>query len=62
MTEEFIEAQVSGVRIVCSQMTSQDLKALHDSVEQACRVSARVQWDRKAAGHAEVFNVLADAA
>ena len=61
MNEELIEAQVSAARIVCSQMTSRHLKALHDSVEQACRVPAAVQWQRKAAAHAEIFNVLATA-
>jgi DNA-binding FadR family transcriptional regulator len=33
----------------------------HDSVERACRLEARFQWDRKAAAHAEIFSLLADA-
>lgn len=38
------------------------MKALHDSVERACRIPAAFGWDRKAAAHAEIFYVLADAA
>lgn len=36
------------------------LTELHDSVERACRLAARSQWDRKAAAHAEIFRLLAD--
>ena len=61
MTGELIELQVSAVRNACGQMTALHLKALHDSIEQACRIPAEFWWDRKAAAHAEIFNVLADA-
>lgn len=57
---ELIETQVIAIRIACGQMTTPHLKALRDSVEQACRVPAAFPWDRKAAAHAEIFNVLAD--
>jgi GntR family transcriptional regulator, transcriptional repressor for pyruvate dehydrogenase complex len=59
---ELIQAQASATRVACRRMTALHLKALQDSVEQACRVPAGFQWDRKAAAHAEIFNVLADAA
>ena len=61
MTGELIELQVSAVRNACGQMTALHLKALHESIEQACRIPAEFWWDRKAAAHAEIFNVLADA-
>src|SRR5215472_1057148 len=61
MTGELIELQVSAVRNACGQMTALHLKALHDSIEQACRIPAASWWDRKAAAHAEIFNLLADA-
>ena|SRR6516164_7193022 len=61
MTGELIELQVSAVRYACGQMTALHLRALHDSIEQACRIPAALWWDRKAAAHAEIFNVLADA-
>lgn len=61
MTGELIELQVSAVRNAYGQMTALHLKALHDSIEQACRIPAEFWWDRKAAAHAEIFNVLADA-
>ena len=57
---ELIETQVIAIRIACGQMTTTHLKALQDSVDQACRVPAAFAWDRKAAAHAEIFNVLAD--
>jgi DNA-binding GntR family transcriptional regulator len=31
-------------------------------VERACDLAGRSQWDRKAAAHAEIFGLLADAA
>ena len=40
MTGELIELQVSAVRNACGQMTALHLKALHDSIEQACRIPA----------------------
>ena len=43
-------------------MTPQYLKALSDSVEQACCLPARFAWDRKATAHAEIVNLLADSA
>jgi DNA-binding FadR family transcriptional regulator len=62
MNDELIRAHVSATRVACGRVTARHLKALHDSVEQACRVPAAVRWERKAAAHAKVFNVLADAA
>jgi DNA-binding GntR family transcriptional regulator len=58
---ELIETQVMAIRIACGQLTAPHLKALRDSVEQACCVPATFGWNRKAAAHAEIFNVLADA-
>lgn len=62
MTDELIEVQISAAHIACGRITAPHLKALYDSVEQACRIPAALWWDRKAAAHAEIFNVLADAA
>ncbi len=56
-----IQAQAMAARIACARMTTLDLRALHDSVERACRLAGRSQWDRKAAAHAEIFSLLADA-
>lgn len=57
---ELVVAQVSAVRIACRRITGAHLKALRDSVEQACRIPAAMPWDRKAMAHAEFFNALAD--
>jgi DNA-binding FadR family transcriptional regulator len=62
MNNELIEAQVIAVRIACGRLTALGLKTLQDSVEQACSLPAAFGWERKAAAHAEIFNVLADAA
>ena len=61
MIGELIELQVHAVGKACGQMTAVHLRALHDSIDQACRIPAEFWWDRKAAAHAEIFNVLADA-
>jgi DNA-binding FadR family transcriptional regulator len=60
MVNELVKTQVIAIRIACRQTTAPHLKTLQDSVEQACGVPAALPWDRKAAAHAEIFNVLAD--
>ncbi len=57
-----IQAHAMAARIACARMTILHLTELHDSVERACRLAARSQWDRKAAAHAEFFRLLADVA
>lgn len=54
-----IQMQAMAARMACARMTTQRLKILHDSVEQASCLLARSQWERKAAAHAEIFNLLA---
>jgi DNA-binding GntR family transcriptional regulator len=60
MEEGMIQAQAMAARIACARMTMLHLTALHDSVERACCLAGRSQWDRKAAAHAEIFRLLAD--
>jgi hypothetical protein len=48
-------------RAACLRMNTQQLKALHESVEQVSGLAARFQRDRKAA-HAEIFTLLAELA
>ncbi len=55
-----IQAQATAARIACMRMTVLHLTALQDSVDRACRLAGRSQWDRKAAAHAEIFSLLAD--
>ena len=62
MNKELIEAQVSAIRTACRRMTISHLSALQHSVDQAFATPAVLGWDRKAAGYAEILNVLADAA
>jgi DNA-binding FadR family transcriptional regulator len=57
-----IQVQVTAVHTACGRLTGQQVQALHRSVEQTCRMPAGFGWDRKAAAHAEIFNLLADAA
>ena len=60
--DELIRVCAVAARAACRRMTPWYLKALHDSVEQACCLPSRFDWDRKAALHAEIINLLADAA
>jgi hypothetical protein len=60
--DELIRRCSAAVRVACLRMNPRYLKALRDSVEQACRMPSRFAWDRKAAAHAEIFDLLADLA
>src|SRR5260370_1328474 len=60
--DELIKMCGLAACIACRRMTPQYLKALSDSVEQACCLPARFAWDRKATAHAEIVNLLADSA
>jgi hypothetical protein len=62
LDDELIRVGALVAYAACRQMTPQYLQALHDSVEQACCLPSRFDWDRKAASHAEIVNLLADAA
>ena len=62
MDEELIGVCALATRIACQRMTTPHLTALRASVEQARCLPARSAWDRKAAAHAEIVNLLADAA
>jgi DNA-binding GntR family transcriptional regulator len=62
MDDELIRVCALAARAACQRMTPRYLKALLDSVEQACCLSSRFDWDRKAAAHAEIVNLLAGAA
>jgi hypothetical protein len=60
MDEELIWWCVMATRTACVQMTAPHLNALQDSIGQACCLSARFDWDCRAAAHAQILNLLAD--
>jgi DNA-binding GntR family transcriptional regulator len=60
--DELIRVCAVAARVACRRMTPRYLKALRDCVEQACCLPSGFDWDRKAAAHAEIVNLLADAA
>jgi hypothetical protein len=60
--DAMISVLSNATRIACGDMTSQHLNALHASVDQASCLPARPDWGRKAAAHAQIFDVLADMA
>jgi DNA-binding GntR family transcriptional regulator len=60
--DDRIQLLAIATRIAGMAITSPRLAALQDSLDRACANSARSHWDRKAAAHADFFNVLADAA
>lgn len=62
MDDELIRVAGLVTRVACQRMTQHCLKALSDSVDQVCCLSARFTWDRKAMAHAEFVNMLADSA
>jgi DNA-binding GntR family transcriptional regulator len=62
MDDELIRACALATRVACQRMTPPHLKALRGSVEQACCLPTRTAWDRKVTAHAEIVNLLADAA
>jgi DNA-binding FadR family transcriptional regulator len=59
--EVLILMQGTIVRAACQRMESAHLRALSASVQQAACLPSRLAWDRKAAAHAEIFNLLGDA-
>jgi DNA-binding GntR family transcriptional regulator len=61
MDDELIRVCALAARAACERMTPRYLKALQDSIEQACGLPRRFSWDRKATAHAEIINLLADA-
>ncbi len=62
MDDELIRVAGLATRVACQRMTPCYLKALSDSIEQACCLPATYAWDRKATAYAEIVNLLADAA
>jgi DNA-binding FadR family transcriptional regulator len=60
MDEELISVCALATRVACRRMTPQNLKALHDSVDQACCLPAKLDWDRKAAAHVQIVGLLAE--
>ena len=51
----------TAAQIASQRMSPQYLRALRESVEQACGLPRYTGWDRKATAHAEIVNLLADA-
>jgi DNA-binding FadR family transcriptional regulator len=61
MYDQLIGALASSAEIACGRMSPPCLRALRESFEKACRLSADAGWERKAAAHSAFFTVLADA-
>jgi GntR family transcriptional regulator, transcriptional repressor for pyruvate dehydrogenase complex len=62
MDDELIRVAGLATRVACQRMTPYYLNAMSDSVEQVCCLPTTFAWDRKATAHAEIVNLLADAA
>jgi hypothetical protein len=56
-----ISVQAMTARIACRWMSTRQLEAMSGSIDHAARLSARSQWEYKAAAHAEIFSLLGDA-
>jgi len=57
-----IEVLAMAIHDVCGLLTDGQLEEIRRSVEQACLMPKEIEWDRRAAAHAEIFGLLADAA
>lgn len=62
MNDELIELLAVATHVACTMVTTQRLTALQACVNQASEIPAGFSRDHKAAAHAQIFNVLADAA
>jgi DNA-binding FadR family transcriptional regulator len=49
------------VRVACERMTEEHLRALHDNVAEASKLTAAGDWERKVVVHVQFHNLLADA-
>src|ERR1700761_2943605 len=61
MDDELVRVCAAAARVACRRMSPQYLRALRESIEQACCLPKYLDWDRKATAHAEIVNLLADA-
>lgn len=62
MYDQLIQAQATAAQCACKRIGPPGLKALHESVREACQLPADAGWEQKAAAHAAFFSVLAEAA
>jgi DNA-binding FadR family transcriptional regulator len=60
--DQVAEDLVATVRAACAELTVPGWQALRDCVQQACALPSRPGWEHKAAAHAEMFRLLAEAA
>lgn len=56
-----IPALATATRIACLRLTSQHITAIENAVEQGASLPRRPGWEQKAAAHADIFSLLAQA-
>lgn len=61
ITEARLWLESIAVRVACERMTDADLGALEANVEQAAKLSAEHQWERRAMVHVEFHKLLVNA-
>lgn len=61
MYEPLIPALATAARIASVRLAPPHIKAIGDDIEQLTDVPRRPNWERKAARHAAIFGLLADA-
>jgi hypothetical protein len=61
ITGGLISVQAMTARIACRWITAVQLEAVSESIDQAARLPATPQWERKAAAHVEILSLLGDA-
>lgn len=60
--ETSIQVLALAVHDICGRLTAAQLTEMRRSAQRACLLPRHIGWDRRAAAHAEIFALLADAA
>jgi len=57
-----IRVLAQAVHAICGRLTTAQLAEMRRSAQRACLMPRHIGWDQRAAAHAEMFALLADAA
>jgi DNA-binding GntR family transcriptional regulator len=61
MYDGLVPALATAVRLTCPHLSAQNLQAIGTQVEQGSRLPRKPGWERRAAAHAQLYRLLADA-
>jgi DNA-binding FadR family transcriptional regulator len=61
MYDGLVPALATAMRLTCPRLSAPNLQAIGTRVEQGSRLPCKPGWERKAAAHAQLYWLLADA-